>query len=85
MKYDCVWYWVGGLESGEWRQADAGTRDAIQRSGRVAHNGLLSVGPPDGPPSAVELAKVLSPINARELGKALKPMFTLPGQKVRGK
>ena len=55
---DCVWYWEGGTEVGRWRRADAGTRAAIRRGGRVAHDGNVEDGPPIAPPSADEFNRL---------------------------
>lgn len=52
MAYDCVWWWRGGTENGEWMRADAGTRDDIRRMGYAAFDGSIDVGPPDAPPVA---------------------------------
>lgn len=57
---DVTWYWMGGVLKGEWRQADYGTRAALRRMGYVAHDGRLAIGAPEGPPTAEELARVLS-------------------------
>lgn len=59
-KSDVVWYWVGGTKAGKWNRADPGTRDKLRRSGYVAHDGLLSIGPPEGPPKAKEINQVLT-------------------------
>ena len=55
---DVVWYWLGGREKGEWLPADAGTRSAIRQGGRVAHDGLLAIGAPEGPPDEAEFRSV---------------------------
>jgi hypothetical protein len=65
-KWDVVWYWVGGEEVGEWREAFPGadideTVRGIERGGRVAVKGLLSIGAPEGAPSPDALRSVLNP------------------------
>ena len=60
---ECVYYWVGGAEAGQWRCAqprDPWTAEAdrpidafersIQRQGYVTVRGSTLMGPPDGPP-----------------------------------
>ena len=59
MRYDVTWYWCGGSEVGEWRAANPGLREEIRREGRVAHDGLRSIGAPEGPPDPEELRQVL--------------------------
>jgi hypothetical protein len=70
MKYDRVYYWVGGAEEGEWCAAIPGStpwgnnksadelREDIRRQGRVAHLGISWIGPPEGPPSHNQLKAV---------------------------
>jgi hypothetical protein len=58
-KFDCVYYWVGGSEYGEWKRADAGTRDTVRNMGYVAHDGITSIGPPEDAPTKEELSWVL--------------------------
>lgn len=63
--HDCVFYWVGGTERGEWRQADApiGELDhvilSLERMGYVALPGCSRIGAPDTPPSAERINTVL--------------------------
>jgi hypothetical protein len=69
---ECVYYWVGGSEAGQWREAapnrwtpeaerpiDAFER-AIQRQGYVTVRGSTLIGPPDGPPSRERLAAAVA-------------------------
>lgn len=60
-RYDVVYYWAGGSQNGEWREAQPGvwperlTMEQLLanliRAGFVAHRGLRSIGAPEGPPS----------------------------------
>lgn len=54
----CVWWW--NRQAGRWQQADAGTRAAIRKGGRVAYDGSITIGPPDGPPSDGEIEHALT-------------------------
>lgn len=54
--YDVTWYWT--RSSRQWSGATAGTREDIRKAGYVAHNGLRSIGPPEGPPSEAEMDAV---------------------------
>ena len=63
MKYDVVWYWVGGTEAGEWRECvpDEGLeadRERLKRMGYVAYLGRRSIGPPEGPPDMAKFFKL---------------------------
>lgn len=51
LSYDVVYYWTGGTERGQWNEAQYGTRDELRKMGYVAHNGIRSIGAPEGPPS----------------------------------
>ncbi len=68
---DCVYYWIGGREVGEWRRAElcptwlGGTATTVEdlraevvRGGRPAVLGARSIGAPEGPPSADHFAEV---------------------------
>lgn len=55
---DVVWFWMGGRDRGYWCAADAGSRERIRQGGRVAHDGLRSIGSPEGPPSEADFASV---------------------------
>lgn len=67
-RYDAVYYWKGGRETGEWRRAmlevwpEYLTMDAMRirlsRAGFIAHCGNTSVGPPDGPPADSEFRAI---------------------------
>lgn len=59
IKRDVVWWWKGGTEKGRWHAAAAGNRTEIRRMGYVAHDGSLTIGPPEGPPSQAQLNEVL--------------------------
>ena len=56
--FRCVYYWMGGTESGRWECADySDTAVAdINRGGRVALIGDTRIGPPDDAPTRVEWA-----------------------------
>jgi hypothetical protein len=64
IKYDVVWYWVGGTQHGQWNPAfpDEGIEEGvrvIERMGYVAHAGRRAIGPPEGAPPKAELDRVL--------------------------
>ena len=58
--YDRVYYYIGGTERGEWREATPGVyperldidtlKADIERAGYVAVKGSSKIGPPEGPP-----------------------------------
>lgn len=63
-RYDVVWYWTGGTERGQWREAEPGddireTVRRIERMGSVAVTGKRSIGRPEGAPSADRIRAVL--------------------------
>lgn len=53
-----VWYWDGGTQVGTWRQADAGTEEAIRRGGRVARLRATGTPAPLAPPTREEFEHV---------------------------
>jgi len=65
MNYDTIYYWSGGTENGQWREAEFNvwpeylslqeTLRRIRAGGHVAHHGWKSIGPPEGPPSIKEI------------------------------
>ena len=57
--FNCVYYWTGGTEVGNWNQADLGTEDAIRKGGRIAIPGNTKIGPPEDTPTEAELAQVI--------------------------
>ena len=54
--HDCVYYYVGGTERGEWKEATIGPQsidvviESIERSGYYAVPGKRSIGRPEGAP-----------------------------------
>ena len=69
MKYDVVYYWLGGTEQGRWRAITTALEpesrtpnklvENLTKMGYVAHRGLRAIGPPEGPPSEAELREAL--------------------------
>ncbi len=53
-RYDVIWYWHP--QALEWREAAISYGVAAVRAfGVVAHLGLRSIGPPEGPPPETDL------------------------------
>ena len=61
-QYNVVYYWNGGTTYGRWLAAYSPKLFdlivQIERRGRVAYPGNMSIGPPDGPPDLSELTRV---------------------------
>ncbi len=70
MKYDTIYYWVGGREAGEWiavstrvmEAADVQGSDVVvermNRAGYVTKRGAKNVGPPEGPPADADFKAI---------------------------
>lgn len=72
-KYDCLWYWKGGREVGEWREVLVGPSEiaaatsGLRAAGYATHRGSTKIGPPEGPPHDDEF-KALGTVNLDALG-----------------
>lgn len=48
--HDCIYYWSGGTERGQWHRAEITAYDAVTRQGYVVVKGKTSIGAPEGAP-----------------------------------
>lgn len=62
IKYDVIYYWVGGRVEGQWHATLGYSEEmleSVRHMGYVAHPGRTSIGAPEGPPSLIQLQRVL--------------------------